>query len=64
MLVVKHNDEIIATASSVEGAVQAVDDCTGYEFLWAEELSSTRYQLTSSEGLEVEMELIKVEHYE
>lgn len=63
MYVVKHNDEIIATASSIEGAVQAVDDCTGYEFLWAEELSSTRYQLTSNDG-ETEMELIHVEHYD
>ena len=64
MLVVKHNDEIIATASSVEGAVQAVDDCTGYEYQVTNELSSTRYQLTSNDGSETEMELIKVEHYE
>jgi len=63
MYVVKHNDEIIATASSIEGAVQAVDDCTGYEFRVTDELSSTRYQLTSNEG-EIEMELIPVEHYD
>ena len=63
MYVVKHNDEIIATASSIEGAVQAVSDCAGYEYGLIDQLSSTRYKVGNA-WVETEMELIHVEHYE
>lgn len=63
--VVKHNDEVVATANSVSGALQAMKHLFWCDFEITDELSSTRYQLTDRDtGTEVEMELINVEHYD